>query len=95
MKNDELTFIFKRYSVFDDSENLPDWFIEDEKEHFKKPVPIPKEVLEKYKQKTMEINARPIKKVVEAQARKKKRVCRIFKLFFLLSHMVVKLFDLF
>lgn len=40
-------------------------------------IPLPKESLNEYKQKQNDINARPIKKVVEAEARKKMRVIKL------------------
>ncbi|KAL6947412.1 AdoMet-dependent rRNA methyltransferase spb1 [Hanseniaspora vineae] len=63
---------FNRYS-FRDSENVPDWFKEDEAEHSKINKPITKEAAMAIKEKLKALNARPIKKVAEAKARKKLR----------------------
>ncbi|QLL31168.1 hypothetical protein HG536_0B00290 [Torulaspora globosa] len=63
---------FNRYS-FRDSENLPAWFVDEEKEHSKINRPITKEAAIAIKQKMKALNARPIKKVAEAKARKKMR----------------------
>lgn len=65
---------YNRYATFEDEENLPKWFVEDEEKNFKKDIRVPKKVLNDYRKKFDDINARPIKKVVEAQARKKRRV---------------------
>ena len=65
---------YNRYSTFDDEQQLPEWFIEDEEKNFKKLPNLPRNIVGKYKKKFEDINARPIKKVVEAEARKKRRV---------------------
>lgn len=56
-----------------DDPPLPEWFVEDENTYCQKQVPITKDMVNEYRQKLKEINARPIKKIAEAKARKKHR----------------------
>lgn len=64
-----------RYS-FRDHDGLPDWFIDDEKRHSKLVKPITKEAAAAIKEKEKQLNARPIKKVLEAKGRKKMRALK-------------------
>lgn len=73
-KRDILDEGWNRYMHAD--ENMPSWFRKDEEKHFRKPFPIPDDVAKEHQQRMLEINARPIKKVAEAKARKKKRVIK-------------------
>merc|ERR1719379_959630 len=63
---------FHRYA-FDDTEDLPDWFKEEEAMNRQRELPVSKEVMRDFRNKMREINARPIRKVNEAAARKRKR----------------------
>jgi len=67
-------FAYNRYTNNDD--NLPDWFQDDERKHWKKQLPVTKEQVEYYKKRQKDINARPIKKVIEAKGRKRRRALK-------------------
>ncbi|KRX83195.1 pre-rRNA processing protein FTSJ3 [Trichinella sp. T6] len=56
--------------------NLPAWFTEDEKKHYHPNLPITKEAVEEFKRRQREINARPIKKIAEAKARKRRKALK-------------------
>lgn len=57
--------------AFRDRDGLPDWFLDDEGKHDKPHKPISKAAAQAIKEKLRAFNARPIKKVREAKARKK------------------------
>jgi len=63
---------FRRHTFND--EGLPSWFLDDEMKHNKVNLPITKEAVEIIRQRMKALNARPIKKIAEAKARKKMRV---------------------
>uniref|UniRef100_A0A8C5F9B2 pre-rRNA processing protein FTSJ3 n=1 Tax=Gadus morhua TaxID=8049 RepID=A0A8C5F9B2_GADMO len=67
---------FHRFANSEGQWEVPEWFFDDERKHRKKPVPVTKEMVDEFKQKWKEINARPIKRVAEAKARKKKRMLK-------------------
>ena len=63
---------YNRFSWNDDAD-LPDWFVDDEKRHHRPQVPLPPALVEQMKNKFMSLATKPIKKVAEARARKRKR----------------------
>lgn len=61
---------FNRYSL-NSKDDLPPWFLDDEEKHYKSNIPITKEAVDALRAKMRALDARPIKKVAEAKARKK------------------------
>ena len=61
---------FNRYSL-NSKEGLPSWFLDDEARHFHSNIPITKEAVAVLRAKQRALDARPIKKIAEAKARKK------------------------
>ncbi|KAL1296579.1 hypothetical protein AAFC00_000076 [Neodothiora populina] len=68
-KHDLLDDNFNKYALRD-VDGLPEWFLDDEGKHSKLQRPITKEAAAAIKEKMRALNARPIKKVREAKARK-------------------------
>ncbi|WYZ38915.1 hypothetical protein EsH8_III_000829 [Colletotrichum jinshuiense] len=69
-KHDLVDEGFNKYAL-KDRDGLPDWFIDDETKHDKLQKPITKAAAAAIREKMRAYNARPIKKVREAKARKK------------------------
>lgn len=63
---------FNRYSL-NSKDGLPDWFLDDESKHYKTNLPVTKEGMAALRARQRALDARPIKKVAEAKARKKMR----------------------
>ena len=66
---------FNKYALRD-VDGLPEWFLDDENQHSRSQRPISKEAAAAIKEKQKALNARPIKKVREAKARKTMRAAR-------------------
>ncbi|CAK6438103.1 unnamed protein product [Pipistrellus nathusii] len=75
-KRDLIDNSFSRYTFNEDEGELPEWFVQEEKQHRIRQLPIDKKDVEHYRKRWREINARPIKKVAEAKARKKRRMLK-------------------
>jgi AdoMet-dependent rRNA methyltransferase SPB1 len=62
---------YGRYSI-DRAElaGLPEWFVRDEAQHHTPILPVSKQEVDTYKEQLKAINARPIRKIAEAKARK-------------------------
>merc|ERR1719160_337498 len=65
--------------AFRDRDGLPDWFLDDEGKHDKLQKPITKAAAKAIQEKMRAYNARPIKKVREAKARKKIKAAQKFE----------------
>jgi len=73
-KRDIMDAGWNRY-MFEDT-GLPDWFIQEEEMHMRKQLDVDPATLAKYKERENEVNVKTIKKVVEAKARRKRRVAK-------------------
>uniref|UniRef100_A0A8C3FYL5 pre-rRNA processing protein FTSJ3 n=1 Tax=Chrysemys picta bellii TaxID=8478 RepID=A0A8C3FYL5_CHRPI len=65
-----------RYAFNEEEGELPEWFQQEEQQHRRKQLPLDRQTVEEYRQRWRQINARPIKKVAEAKARKKRRLLK-------------------
>lgn len=63
---------YNRYA-WNDSADLPDWFMDDEEKHYRPQIPIPKHIMEQMKEKFIEMASKPLKKVAEARNRKNRQ----------------------
>eukprot|EP00127_Corallochytrium_limacisporum_P005766 Clim_evm145s210 gene=Clim_evmTU145s210 len=75
-KDDVIDEYFNRYAFADDPDALPNWFVDDENKHNKPQIPVTKEEMQEYRRRMRELDARPIKKIAEAKARKKMKNAR-------------------
>jgi len=64
------------HRFMNDDDGLPDWFVKEEEMHMKKRLEVDPATVDKYKDKDKEINVKTIKKVVEAKARRKRKVAK-------------------
>jgi len=77
-KKQKQALIESTYNRFawDDPENLPEWFKDDQAMNNRPILPVTKEQVDQFKEKLKAINARPLRKMVEAKARKKMRALK-------------------
>jgi AdoMet-dependent rRNA methyltransferase SPB1 len=59
--------------AWNDPQDLPDWFVDDENRHYRPQLPIPQSLIDKIKAKQLTLSSRPIAKVAEARARKSRK----------------------
>jgi len=71
-KSKEKAMVDASYNRFawNDPQDLPDWFIDDENKNYRPQLPIPPALLEKMHAKFLHLASKPIAKVAEARARK-------------------------
>ena len=67
---------WNRYMFNDKDSELPDWFVKEEEHHMRLPPDVDPNVVEFYKNRQKDVNVKTIKKVVEAKARKKRKLTK-------------------
>ena len=66
---------FSRHN-FRDQCDLPSWFLDDEGKHYRANLPVTKEAVAALRARQRALDARPIKKIAEAKARKKMKAAQ-------------------
>ncbi|WFD33490.1 AdoMet-dependent rRNA methyltransferase spb1 [Malassezia cuniculi] len=74
-KTDLIDEGFNRHT-FTDKSDLPSWFLDDEQKYYRDNVPVTKEAVAALRAKQRALDARPIKKIAEAKARKKYKAAK-------------------
>ncbi|RHY87782.1 hypothetical protein DYB37_006194 [Aphanomyces astaci] len=69
---------YNRYA-WNDPTDLPDWFLDDEERHYRPQLTVPKHLMDQMKEKFMDIATKPVKKVAEARARKRRQTLKKVK----------------
>ncbi|XP_063814538.1 pre-rRNA 2'-O-ribose RNA methyltransferase FTSJ3 [Pseudophryne corroboree] len=67
---------FNKRSFNENEDELPDWFALEERKHRIVQIPVDRQMMDEYRKRQQELNARPIKKVAEAKARKRRRMLK-------------------
>lgn len=75
-KNDLIDDGFNKFAFYE-KDGAPEWFLDDENIHNKPNLPITKAAADALRDKMRAMNARPIKKILEAKGRKKQRALRV------------------
>ncbi len=77
-RRDLLDAGWNRFMFNDRDEDLPDWFVKEERLHMRPhaEATVDPKVAEEYRQRQKELNVKTIKKVVEAKARKKRKAAK-------------------
>jgi AdoMet-dependent rRNA methyltransferase SPB1 len=77
-KKDRIKILNRTYNrfAFEDLNDAPDWFIDDEKQHSQPVKPVTKEEVNIEKEMLKKVNDRMPKKVLEAKARKKNKLAK-------------------
>ena len=75
-RRDIIDSAWNRYMFNDKDSELPDWFVKEEEHHMRLPPDVDPNVVEFYKNRQKDVNVKTIKKVVEAKARKKRKLTK-------------------
>lgn len=64
---------YNRYAFDEEEDDLPAWFVDDERRHMRQILPVSKDQIDAERQRLTAIDSKPIKRIYEAQARKRMR----------------------
>ncbi len=75
-KRDIMDAGWNRFMFNESDRDLPDWFVQEERFHMRPHIELDQRVVQGYKERQKDLNVKTIKKVVEAKARKKRRLAK-------------------